>query len=64
LPDHVFIEEGFHFLRLGQVVRRRRRVRFRAIVFKYGVANCDAFITDVGPGIITGGRNEFGDSIL
>jgi hypothetical protein len=40
------------------------RVRFAAVVFQNGVANSDAFVADVGPGVITGGRNEFGYGIL
>ncbi len=64
LADHVFIEKGFHFLRLGQLTGSGRRLSFAAVVLENRIANGDTFVADVGPGIIAGRRNQFGDSIL
>src|SRR6185437_9658326 len=64
LADYVFIEEGFDLLRLGQVVRSGRSMRFTAIIFKNGIADGNTLVTNVSPGIIAGRRNELGDSVL
>ena len=54
LPDDVFIEERLDLLRLGQMVGRGGGMRFRAVVFQNGVADGNALIADVSPGIIAG----------
>jgi hypothetical protein len=54
LPDYVFIQEGLHFLRLGQVVGSGRGMRFGAVVFQDGIADGHALIADVSPGIVAG----------
>jgi hypothetical protein len=46
------------------MIGRGRRVIFGAIILQDGVANSNAFIANVGSGIITGRRDEFGDGIL
>ena len=54
LPDDVFIEEGFDFLRLRKLVGNRRRRSRGAIIFEDGVAHGHAFVADVSPGIVAG----------
>src|SRR5262249_23972465 len=52
LADYVFIEEGLDFLRLRQVVGSGCGVGFGAVVFQNGIADGNALIANVGPGII------------
>ena len=54
LPDDVFIEERFDLLRLGQMVGSGGGMRFRAVVFQNGVADGNALVADVSPGIVAG----------
>jgi hypothetical protein len=64
LADDVFVEKGLHFLRLGQMVGSRRGVGLTAVVFKNRVADGDTLVADVRPGIIAGGGDELGNSVL
>src|SRR4029077_17311965 len=64
LADDVFVEESFDFLRLGQVVGSGGGMRFAAIVFQNGVADGNAFVANIGTGIIAGGGNELGHGVL
>ena len=54
LTDDVLVKESLHFQRLGEMVRGCRLVRFRAVVFQDGIADRDAFITDVSARVIAG----------
>src|SRR5260221_351580 len=53
LADYVFVEKRLHFLGLGQVVGRGGGVSFRPVVFKDGIADRNALVTDVRPGGVT-----------
>jgi hypothetical protein len=64
LPDDVLVEEGLHFLRLGQLVGRRGLGSGRAVVFQDRVAHRHALIANIGAGIIAGRRDQFGYGIL
>src|SRR5258708_27568465 len=64
LADYVFVEKRLHFLGLGQVVGRGGGVSFRPVVFKDGIADRNALVTDVRPGVVTRGGNELGHSVL
>jgi hypothetical protein len=35
-----------------------------AVVFKYGIADGDALVTDIGSGVVGRGRNQLPDYIL
>jgi hypothetical protein len=37
---------------------------FAAVVLKNGVADGDAFVADVGPGIVARGGDELGNGVL
>jgi len=65
LPDDVLVEEGFDFQRLGELVGSGGGgVSFGAIILKDGVADGYALVTDISPGLIAGGGDQFGDGVL
>src|SRR5262249_28666366 len=64
LADHVFVEERLDFLRLGQVIGSGSGMGFTAVVFQNGIADGNALIANVGPGIIARGRNKLGHGVL
>jgi hypothetical protein len=52
LADHVFVEEGFDFLRLGEVGWGRSSGGLRTIVFEDRVTNRDTLVADVSARIV------------
>jgi len=63
LPDHILIQKLFYFQRFRDLVRGTGR-SFDFIVLKNRITNSDAFVTDVGPGVIARGGDEFSDYVL
>jgi hypothetical protein len=64
LADDVLVEEHFDFLRLGQVVGSGSGVGLGTVVFQNRVADGHALVTDVGPRVVAGRGDQFGDGIL
>src|SRR5216684_3866701 len=64
LPDDVFVEEGLHFERLGQLVGDGSRRSRGAVVFEDRVADRHALVADVCPGIVARRRNQFRNRVL
>ncbi len=58
LADHIFVEKGLYFKRLGKMRRRCAGLRFAAIVFEDGIADGDAFVADIRARVVAGRRNE------
>jgi len=63
LTDDILVKEIFYFQRLGYLVLTSGG-RFRLVVLKNGIANCNTFVTNVGPRIIAGGRYQLSDNLL
>jgi hypothetical protein len=55
LADHILIEKGFDFLGLGQLIWSRGRRCGRAVIFQNRIANRNAFVANVSPGIVAWG---------
>jgi hypothetical protein len=64
LTDDVLVEKRLDFLRLGQVIGSSRGVGFGAVVLEDGIADRDALVADISPGIVTGRRDQLGYRIL
>jgi hypothetical protein len=63
LADHVLIEEIFYFQRFGDFVLASGG-RFRLIIFKDRIADCNTLVADISPRIIARGRYQFSYDIL
>jgi hypothetical protein len=63
LADYILIQKIFDFERLGNFVRTRGG-RLGLVIFQNGIADSNAFVADVGPGVIARGGNQFPNNIL
>jgi hypothetical protein len=63
LSNHVLIEELLYLQRFRNLVGNAGR-GFDFIVFQNGIADRNAFVADVGAGIVAGGGNQFADYVL
>ena len=64
LTDNVLVQESFDFMQLGKLVRSSGRRCCRAVIFENGVADRDALVANVGPGIVARGRDQLGNGVL
>src|ERR1035438_10316065 len=64
LSDDVLVEEGLDVLRLRQLVGNGCCRSRRPIVFQDRIADGNALVADVCPGIVAWGRDQFGDCVL
>ena len=63
LADHVLIQVLFQFQRLGELTGRAIAL-LMPVVFDDRIADCNAFVADVGARIIAGGGDQFTDDVL
>jgi hypothetical protein len=63
LPDYVLVEEILNLKRLGDFVGPGGG-GLGLVVFENGVADGDALIANVGPGVVAGGRDQLPNNIL
>jgi len=63
LPDYVRIQKLFYFQRFRDLIRGSRR-GLDLVVLEDGIADGDALVANVCPGIVTGRGNELPDYVL
>ena len=63
LSDNVLVQELLYFKRLGDLIGSAGR-GLDLIVFENGIADGNAFVADVGSGVIAGRRDELADYVL
>src|SRR5579863_7036617 len=64
LADDVFVEESFDFGGLGKLIGSSCGRSGGAVVFENRVADGDALVADVGPGVVTRGGDQLGYGVL
>src|SRR5258707_5651689 len=64
LPDHVLVQERFHFQRFRKLIRSSGSRSCGPVIFQDGVADRNAFIANISPWIVAGRRDQLGDCVL
>jgi len=63
LPNYVLIQKLFYFQRFRDLIGSAGR-SLDLVVFENGIAHGNAFVADVGSGVIAGGGDELSDYVL